>query len=210
MTDEPVTFVSLALASIAIPPTANADSPPGTHLVGAGLLIAKRYGSRWRFSSEAATVSAGEKEQNLLIWMADRLPMADTMIGWQIDQHLVPALIDAAAHADPAIAHHFTLRLARALRNNVVDLSIDGRVATARMAEDAATAPSMAPDALLAAWGIGRLDAVRADLATEALGTWLAFVRQAKALGMEAEQATRDWMHRSSSIRPVDDRQNMG
>lgn len=208
MINEPVTFVSLALASIAIPPAADADSPPGTHLVGAGLLIATRDGSRWRFSSEAATVSAGEKEQNLLIWMADRLPMADTMIGWHIDQHVVPALIDAAAHADPAIAHHFTLRLARALRNNVVDLSIDGGVATARMAENAATAPSMAPDALLAAWGIGRLDAVRADLATEALGAWLAFVRQAKALGMEAEQATRDWMHRSS-IRPVDDRQNM-
>lgn len=201
MTDESVTFVSLAVATITISPAAEADSSPGTHLVGAGLLIATRDGSRWRFSAEAATVSVGQKEQNLLLWLADRLPMADTMIGWHVDSQVVPALIDAAAHADPAIAHHFTLRLARVLRNNVVDLSIDRGVGRAA---EVATAPSMAPDTLLAAWGIGRLDAVRADLATEALGTWLAFVRQGKALGAEAEQATRAWMHRRSSIHLVE------
>lgn len=207
MTDKPVTFVSLSLATVTVPPTANADAGPGTHLVGAGLLIATRDGTRWRFSSEAATISAGEKEQNLLLWLADRLPMADTLIGWQIDQHLVPALIDAAAHADAAIAHHFTLRLARALRNTVVDMSVDPGAAVApRAATEVTVPPSMAPGALLAAWGIGRLDAVRADLATEAIGTWLAFVGQTKTPGMEAQQATRDWMHRRRRIALVEGR----
>lgn len=200
MTDEPVTFVSLTAAAVSIPAAAHSDAAPGTHLVGAGLLIATRDGARWRFSSEAATIAAGEKEQSLLLWLADRLPLADTLIGWRIDQHLVPALLDAAGHAEPTIAHHFTLRLARALRNNVVDLSIS------RSAEagDVAIAPSMMPDALLAAWGTGRLDAVRSDLAAEALGTWLHFLRGAQHVGADAERATRDWMHRRRSIHAVE------
>lgn len=199
MTKQPVNFVSLSLVTLAIAPTANGDTSPGTHLAGAGLMIATRHGSRWRFSSEAATIAAGEKEQNLLLWLADRLPMADTLIGWQIDQHVVPALIDAAAHAEPTIAHHFMVRLARALRNNVVDLSINRSAA----ADEVATAPSMMPDALLACWGTGRLDAVRSDLAAEAIGTWLQFLRQARLDGAQAEKATRDWMHRRRSIHAV-------
>ncbi|MGK2912269.1 MAG: hypothetical protein ACSLE1_21100 [Sphingobium sp.] len=205
---EPITFVTITVATIAIPPVANNEAPAGTHLVGAGLFIATRDGARWRFSSESATVAAGEKEQNLLLWLADRLPMADTLIGWQIDQHLVPSLLDAAAHADPAIAHHVTLRLAQALGNNVVDLAINsGGAASPTLSEVAAdaaiAAPNMAPDELLASWGIGRLDAVRADLAAEALGTWLLFLRQSQTSGMDAEDATRAWMHRRNNIRPV-------
>jgi len=205
MTNEPVSFVSLTAATVAVPPAANGDVGPGTHLVGVGLLIATRHDARWRFSSEAATIAAGEQEQKLLLWLADRLPMADTLIGWQIDQRLVPALLDAAAHADAAIAHHFTQRLARALRRNVVDLSIDRHVAAvAGTAGETAVAPSMAPDTLLAAWGLGRLDAVRADLAAEALGTWLFFLRQGRRAGAEAEAATRAWMHRRRSIHLVE------
>lgn len=196
---ESVTFVSLTAATVTIPPAADGDIPPATHLVGAGLFIATRDGSRWRFSSEAATIAAGEKEQNLLLWLADRLPMADTLIGWQIDQHLVPALIDAAAHAEPTVAHHFMVRLARVLRNNAVDLSIGRSLA----ADHATIAPSIMPDVLLANWGTGRLDAVRSDLAAEALGTWLQFLRQAPPGGAQAEEATRDWMHRRCSIHPV-------
>jgi hypothetical protein len=205
MTNKAVTFVSLTAATVAIPPAANGDFGPATHLVGAGLLIATRHDTRWRFSSEAATIAAGEKEQNLLLWLADHLPIADTLIGWQIDQRLIPALLDAAAHADAAIAHHLTLRLARALRSNVVDLSIGHSVTTAQgKAKKAATAPSMTPEALLAAWGIGQLDAVRADLAAEALGSWLLFLRQGRRLGAEAEAATRAWMHRRRSIHLVE------
>jgi hypothetical protein len=199
MTDDPFIFVSLTAAAVSIPAAVHSDALPGTHLVGAGLLIAIRDGDRWRFSSEAATIAAGEKEQSLLLWLADRLPLADTLIGWHIDQNLVPALLDAAAHAEPTIAHHFTLRLARALRNNVVDLSINRSAETG----DAAMAPSMMPDALLAAWGTGLLDAVRDDLAAEALGTWLHFLRGAQHVGADAERATRDWMHRRRSIHAV-------
>ncbi|KAA9016887.1 hypothetical protein [Sphingobium limneticum] len=199
MTEEPVTFVALAVATVTIPP-ATCDTPPGTHLVGAGLLIATRCADRWRFSCEAGTIAAGEKEQNLLLWLSNRLPMADTLIGWQIDQHIVPPLIDAAAHAEPTIAHHFMVRLARVLRNNVVDLSINRSAAP----ENLATAPSMMPDTLLGNWGTGRLDAVRADLATEAIGTWLHFLQQAQHVGADAEQATRAWMHRRSSIHLVE------
>ncbi|MCE7796516.1 hypothetical protein LWE61_08065 [Sphingobium sufflavum] len=203
-----VTFVSLAIATIAIPPAANRDIAGSTHLVGAGLLIATRDGDQWRFSSEAATIAAGEKEQNLLLWLADRLPIADTLIGWHIDPYQVPALINAAADADPAIAHHFMVRLARALRNNVVDLSIDSGGAAApafsEVAQDAAiAAPSMEPEVLMGAWSTGRLDAVRHDLATEAVGTWLLFLRQAQAAGMDAEDATRAWMHRRHRVRSV-------
>lgn len=199
MTEQPVTFVALAVATVTIPP-ATCDTPPGTHLVGAGLMIATRDGSRWHFSSEAGTIAAGEKEQSLLLWLADRLPMADTLIGWQIDQHVAPPLIDAAAHAEPTIAHHFMVRLARALHGNVVDLSINRSAA----AKDAASAPSMTPDTLLGAWGTGRLDAVRADLATEAIGTWLHFLRQAQHVGADAERATRTWMHRRRRVHLVE------
>ncbi len=199
MTKEPVTFVALAVATVTIPPV-NCETLPGTHLVGAGLMIATRHGSRWRFSSEAGTIAAGEKEQSLLLWLADRLPMADTLVGWRIDQHVVPPLIDAAAHAEPTIAHHFMVRLARVLRGNVVDLAIN----RSARAEDVATAPRMTRDALLGNWGTGRLDAVRADLATEAIDTWLYFLRQAQHVGADAEQATRAWIHRRSSIHLVE------
>lgn len=199
MTEQPVTFVSLAVATVTIPP-ATCDAPSGTHLVGAGLMIATRHAARWRFSNEAGTIAAGEKEQNLLLWLSNRLPMADTLIGWQIDQHIVPPLIDAAAHAEPTIAHHFMVRLARVLRGNVVDLSVNRSAA----AEDVASAPSIMPDVLMGAWGTGRLDAVRADLATEAIGTWLHFLRQAQHVGANAERATREWMHRRNSIHLVE------
>lgn len=199
MTKEPVTFVALAVATVTIPPV-NCETLPGTHLVGAGLMISTRHGSRWRFSSESGTIAAGEKEQSLLLWLADRLPMADTLIGWQIDQHVVPPLIDAAAHAEPTIAHHFMVRLARVLRGNVVDLSIN----RSARAEDVASAPGMTPDALLGNWGTDRLDAIRSDLATEAIGTWLHFLRQAQHVGANAERATREWMHRRNSIHLVE------
>ncbi|WP_156029005.1 hypothetical protein [Sphingobium sp. DC-2] len=203
MTDEPVTYVSLTAAAVSIPAADSSNDLPATHLIGAGLLIATRDGSSWHFSSEAATVAAGEKEQNLLLWLADRLPMADTLIGWQIDHRLVPALLDAAAHADATIAHHFMLRLGRALRNNVVDLAIDrgGAAAPAlwEVAGEAAIAsPGMTPAALLGNWGVGRLDVLRADLRAEALAIWLLFLRQAQMTGLEAEDATLAWMRRRS------------
>lgn len=200
MTNDPVTFVAISLATVTIPPAGDGDASPGTHLVGAGLLTAARHGDRWRFSAEAGAIAAGEKEQNLLLWLSDRLPMADTLIGWSIDRHVVPPLIDAAAQAEPAIAHHFMVRLARVLRNNVVDLSINRSAAE----DDVAMAPSMMPDVLLASWGIGQLDAVRRDLTVEAIGTWLRFLEQAQHVGADAEQATRAWMHRRSSIHRVE------
>lgn len=208
MTDEPATFISLSLATLAIPPAVNTDASaraaPGTLLVGAGLLIAERLGARWRFATQATTVSAGGHEQDLLLWLADGLPQADTLIGWQIDHHLVPALIGAAARADATVAHHLTQRLARALRGNVVDLSIGHCAPVPGMTEEVYTAPSMAPAALRTAWRSGRLDAVRADLKAEALSSWLLFLRQAQQTGAGAEKATRDWMHRRQSIRPVE------
>lgn len=203
MTDKNVTFVSVAAATIIVPQAAGSNAPE-VYLIGAGLLIATYDGTRWRFSAESAALKAGEKEQNLLLWLSDRLPMANTVIGWNIDNRIVPALINAAAHADPTIAQHFMLRLSRALRNNVVDLAIDRSAAVEPgIADEVRTAPSMAPDVLLECWGKGQLDTLRADLRAEALGTWLAFVRQGKAPGMAAEQATRDWMHRRSSIQSV-------
>lgn len=204
MTDNNVIFLSLAAATITVPSAAGSDAPSDVYLIGVGLLIATRENSRWRFSVETAAVQAGDKEQNLLLWIADRLPLATTVIGYHIDNRLVPALINAAAHADPAIAQHFMLRLARALRNNVVDLSI-GRSADVEAAakEDDANVPTMSPDELPARWGIGQLDAVRAGLEQEVIGTWLTFVRQAGMPGAEAEQSTRDWIRRRSIIRAV-------
>lgn len=196
---KPVTFVTLAVAAVTIPPTGDGGAAPGTHLIGAGLLIAMRDADRWRFTSEAAVIAAGEKEQNLLPWLADRLPAADTLIGWQIDQRLVPLLIDAAAHADAAIAQHFLAKLLQVLRGNVVDLGIDASRAANRSKsakETCSAAPNMNPDALIGSWGVGQLDAIRADLATEALGSWLRFARQTDQIGAEAERATRAWLHR--------------
>lgn len=203
MTDNNVTFLSLAAATITVP-SAGSDAPPDVYLIGAGLLIATRESARWCFSVETAAVAAGEKEQNLLLWLSDRLPRATTVIGYHMDNRLVPALINAAAHADPAIAQHFMLRLARALRNSVVDLSI-GRSADVDAAanEEDANIPAMSPDALLAAWGLGQLDAVRGGLEREVIGTWQSFVRRAGVPGAEAEQSTRDWIRRRSIIRAV-------
>lgn len=209
MIDQPMTFISLSIATLTMPAAIGADerasAAPSTLLVGAGLLIAERRGARWRFTAESTTASAGQHEQNVLPWLADRLPQADTLIGWQIDHHLVPALISAAARAEPAVAHHLTQRLARALRGNVVDLSIGRSFAASGLAKEVDTAPSMEPAALRSAWRTARLDAVRADLKAEALGSWLLFLREAQRVGAGAEKATRDWMDRRQSIHPVAD-----
>ena len=204
---KPVTFTTICLATFEPLPLARARGL-GTHLAGAGLLIATRRASGWRFKSQAATIAAGDREQDLLQWLADRLPLADTLIGWQIDNHVVPALLEAAETADAAVAHHLTGRLARALRGRVVDVALEHGGSAAppldQVAADMAIAVPVIPDeALVSAWAFDRLDAVRSDLAAQAIGLWQFFLRHARMSGLEAEEATLAWLERQRGAAPT-------
>jgi hypothetical protein len=205
--NEPTIFVAISIATVEVPPSPSITQP-GTHMVGVGLFIASRKRDGWRFRSEAVTICAGQREEELLAWLADRLPNAGTAIGWQIDRRVVPALLDAAANAQPAIAHRLTARLAQVLRATVVDLAIEHGGAAApplrEIAQDLAIAsPTLAPDEIFNAWAFCTLETIRSDLATEALVLWEVFLRGAGLSGMEAEAATIAWMSRRRVVRPV-------
>lgn len=204
---KPTTFMTISIATFATPPR-DGQAAPGAHLAGVGLFLATRRASGWRFRSEATVLAAGDSEQDLLQWLADRLPAVDTVIGWQIDNYLIPVLIDAAASADAPIAHHVTARLARALRGTVIDIALDhgGHAALPLeqvAAEMAVAVPAISGNDLLSAWSTGSVDTLRADLAAQALGLWQCFLRHAGLTGLEAQEATVVWIEEQRERRAV-------
>ncbi len=198
-------YIALTAVTVEMPASANGVHAAETNLVGVGLFIAKRNADgRWRFERRAHAISAGEPEGTLLEWITSRLPGAAMMIGWNVDHQLVPALLDAAATAPPAVAHRFLERLTHLLKGGVVDIALRHGGAGAPTLNEAASdmaiyAPVWNVEVITGAWAIGAVDRLRRDLADEAMAIWRTFVRTAGVTGLDAEAATDAWVLRRAS-----------
>lgn len=206
-------MVSLTAITVPVPPSGDGLHAGETCLVGIGLFIASVQDRRWTFTRHASVVPAGEPEHSLLEGAADRLPADGMLIGWNVDNVLVPALLGAAATAPPVIAHHFTARLHRLLRGGVVDMALVPRkVSRATLAATAADmaiyAPAWDAEVVFTAWATGMIDQVRQDLADEVLAVWRTFVRSSRLSDVDAEAATDAWVTERRPIcvvKPGDD-----
>jgi hypothetical protein len=195
-------YVAVTTATVPMLASLNGTHAAGEHLIGIAIFIAERDDKgRWRFARRAHAIRAGEAEGTLLEWAVARLPGEAMLIGWNVDHCLVPALLDAAATAPPAVGHRFLERLHLLLTGGVVDMALQhggaGAPAFAEVAKDMAIyAPAWNIDAMTGDWAVGATDRLRRDLADEALAIWRTFVRAASVSGLEAEAATDAWVLR--------------
>ncbi|CAM3231592.1 YprB ribonuclease H-like domain-containing protein [Sphingomonas antarctica] len=210
MTDKPKTWVAMTAATVAVPASRCGNHPPDRCLVGIGLFIAEHGATgRWHFERYAHALIAGEREDGLLEAIADRLPPFATLIGWNVDQVLVPLLLETAAVVPPTIEHHFSARLYRLLSGGVVDMALcHGGMGAPPLATVARTtaidAPDMDADGIASAWASGEVRQLHADLADEALALWRIFVRAAGSPGVEVDVATDAWLERRKSLRLIE------
>lgn len=188
-------YVTLSIATIDTP--ASNSLPAFTHLIGLSMLIVERdQDGRWSFSLEVATADGSEAQ--LLEWVADHLPYPATVIGWQVGERLVPALLDAAEHAEAPLAHHFTSRCARTFTSPCIDLAVDhGGVAAPPLAEVAAAAGiaivTLDDEQRFNAWVFSMLEPVRQQLEQEAIALWRLWLER-QCRHHDAIVATADWL----------------
>lgn len=195
------TYVALTEVSVPVPASSDGFYPACRHLVGFGLLIARRTGQRWAFRRLAGVIPAGEPESVLLEWLTRHLPEQATLIGWNVDHGLMPLLLDAARGAPPTIAHAALERLLTLMRPGIVDLALPvggaGAPPFAGIAiEQAIYAPGWDAAKIESAWATGRMTGLRHDLADEAIAMWRLFLRRGGLSGVDAEAATDAWVER--------------
>jgi len=173
----PQSTVAISIATIAEPAPRD-GSDPVRHLVGVGLChITKTAESQFTCRLSARCLPAGVGEAALVDWLTEHLPADAGVTGWRLADDIVPALLGAADEAPPDAARAFVDALALAVGRGAVDLADDhGGVAAPsfeQVCRDAGivTAP-IGPDALLAAWGIGRMAEVAEALGVNAVAAW--------------------------------------
>lgn len=192
-------WTAMTAVTIPVPASINRHRGARRHLVGIGLFNARCDRGKWRFSRYAYATPAGHPGGALLHDTVSRLPVDSTLIGWNIDRTLMPALLKAAATAPPIVASSFLVSLHRLVRGGVVDLALgNGSVPLATFAADQAIyAPTWNTDVNIDDWAAGWVDRLRHDLADEALAIWRVFVRSAGLPGIDAEAATDAWVARA-------------
>lgn len=205
MSHDTHSWTAMTAVTIPVPASTSSIRPPSRHLIGIGLFVAQCEKSRWRFRRHAHAIPAGETEGTLLHGAANRLPVDSTLIGWNVDQTLMPALLNAAATAQPIVAWGFLEPLHRLVRGGVVDLALGhGSVSLTPFATDQAIyAPTWDTEANIDDWAAGRVDRLRIDLADEALAIWRMLIRWAGFTGVDAEAATDAWAARRRTLRIV-------
>ena len=203
------TFMALSVMTIDIPPSTSGDFPIDRQAVAVGMFAAhKDDHGRWRFLNRAEAVGAGEGYETLLRWLAENLPPSATIIGWKIDSQLIPVLTSAASTAIPAVARDAMQRLADCLQCGPIDLALDlGGAAARPLIEVAADhhigMPPVTDGERASDWAFAETDTLRAEAANVAQAIWRLFLRMSQPVGLEAEDATEDWIRRRRQIRAV-------
>ena len=188
-------YVTLSATTVDTP--ASPTQPALTHLIGVAMLVAERArDGRWSFHPHAATSDDGEAP--LLEWVVDHLPHPATIIGWQIGDRLLPALLDAVAHAEAPLAHRFASACARSFTSPCIDLALDHGGAAAPLFSDVATEAGFPVTALdderrFNAWVFSSLEGVRQQLEREALVLWQLWLAR-ECRHFDAISATAEWL----------------
>lgn len=189
-------YTILSAATVETP--ASSTKPALTHLIGVGMLVAKRgQDGRWSFVLDAATAEASEAD--VIGWLSDRLPMPPaTVIGWQIGDRLLPALLDAVAHAEAPLAHRFASACARTFTSPCIDPALDHGGVAAPPLDQVAREAGFPIDTLdeakrFNAWAFSSLDGVRRQLEQEAIALWRIWLEQG-CNHVDAIAATEAWL----------------
>lgn len=168
--------VAIAIATITEPAPRDGGDPV-RHLVGVALLHVADRAAGISCRLLARVIPAGVGEAALVDWLTEHLPADATVVGWQLADDIVPMLLGAADEASPDAARAFVDALALAVGRGTIDVADDyGGVAASPFqqvcaAANIATAP-IEPDELLAAWGLGRMEAVAETLGVNAVAAW--------------------------------------
>lgn len=173
----PQSAVAIAIATVTEPAQRNGDDPV-RHLVGVALLhVIERTSADISCKLSVRVIPAGVGEAALVDWLTEHLPSDAKVIGWQLADDIVPALLGAADEASPDDARAFVDALALAVGRGTLDLGDDyGGVAAPPFQQVCAaaniiTAP-INPEELLAAWGTGRMERIAEALGVNAIAAW--------------------------------------
>jgi hypothetical protein len=201
---QPQPVVAITIATVSEPAPRDGGGPV-RHLVGVALLHVTEHAADISCRLSARLVPAGVGEAALVDWLTEHLPADATIIGWQPADDIVPMLLGAADEASPDAARAFIDALARAVGRGTIDLADDyGGVAAPPFqqvcaAANITTAP-IEPDELLAAWGLGRMEAVAEALGVNAVAAWrLAKVGENGGAARDrfAARLLRDWRRKA-------------
>lgn len=197
---QPHPVVAIAIATVSEPAPRDGRDPV-RHLVGVALLHVTEQAADISCQLSARVIPAGVGEAVLVDWLTERLPANAKVIGWHLADDIVPMLLGAADEASPDAARAFIDALALAVGHGAIDLAEDhGGVSAPPFQQVCAvanivTAP-IEPDALLAAWGLGRMEQVAEALGVNAVAAWrLAMVATPTSAPSDrfAADVLRDW-----------------
>lgn len=120
-------------------PKAAAHYGETQQIVGVAMLIAERETDtdHWAFQLKWNIIPAGSSEEVLLLWLTNALPEKGTLIGWQLGDDIIDALLDAASDNDPEMARRFPDRPMKLAIGASVDLAVAHGGANAPSLHDA-------------------------------------------------------------------------
>lgn len=173
---QPHPVVAITIATVSEPAPRD-GSDPVRHLVGLALLHVTERAADISCRLTARVISAGIGEAVLVDCLTEHLPADAMVIGWQLADDIVPMLLGAADEASPDAARAFIDALALAVGRGTIDLADDYSGVAAPPFEQVCADASIAivpidPDALLAAWGLGRMEQVAEALGVNAVAAW--------------------------------------
>lgn len=205
MTSSSQTWTAMTAVTIPVPASKARIWQTDRYLIGIALFSARCAKGHWSFTRYAHAIPAGRPGGTLLRGAVHRLPREGVLIGWNVDQGLTPALLNAAAIASPTSAAEFLERLHALMLGGVVDLALGhgDRTLAIIAADQAIYTPVWDVDSNVDDWAAGRVDRLKRDLADEALAIWRVFIRSAGFDGIDAERATDEWVERRKNLRIV-------
>lgn len=174
--------------------------PARTWLAGVALLTAREQWGKWQLNVQIGVALVGDNVWDVPLWLSKNLKTPTTLVGWRLDDIVVPSLIAAAdTCGDPAIARECLRSLEGALTDEVVDLAAtQGGAGAPRLCAAAEAVgvpvPSLSGAGLDEIWRTGCLADMRDHVSARALSLWLMFLADPARADEEMRKATAAWI----------------
>ncbi|WP_156678167.1 hypothetical protein [Sphingomonas profundi] len=155
-------------------PMANASAEETAFLAGIGMLVAELDGDDWTFGLHIALSSLDQDRSVLVLEAAQVMRAPGHVVGWQLAQTSIPALLTTAGEVAPQLAHAMLDDLAKLLACGSTDLAVDHGGAGAPEFGAYAEAlglpvRKLGREALFEAWQTGEMAPVGTMIASELL-----------------------------------------
>lgn len=174
--------------------------PARTWLAGMALLHVDERWGKWSFDIRSSAALAGDNIWDVPLWAAQELRAPATLVGWRLDDIVVPSLIAAAdTCGDPAIAREFLRALENTFTGDIVDLAASQGGAGASRLCAAAEAmgvpvPSLSGARLDEIWHSGCLADMRDHVSARAVALWLMLLADPERADDAMREATAAWI----------------